>query len=795
MALIAASVSLFQIAIMRVFSFTIWHHFSFMVISVALLGFAASGVLLQQVPRLSVHPIRHAAWAALGFSVTALAASRLIGTVPFDPTRIADGPQQLFALSLYYPLLFVPFACAGLAIVLVLRGFTASVGRVYAADLAGAGIGSLATISMLGWLGAEGLIWGAAATAAWAGTLLTRADGTASPLMQRMAWVAAIALSLSLPMATHVLPIAPGPGKALHGFLDRDRFPGAHHAHTEWNVLSRIDVVEGSGTVRWTDNPHRPVHLPSQIQVLIDGDAATPIISAMPTEDLSFLDSMLPSAALQSLRPGRVLVIGAGGGVDVLAALRHGATHVDALEINPAIVRLMRGPYAAWSGHLYDDERVELHTVEGRSFVRRSDQMYDLIQLSLVDTWAASASGAYSLSESYLYTTEAFVDYLQRLDESGALAITRWLWSPPRETLKLCATAVAALEQLGVAEPARHVVVLALGRIGNVIVKRSPFTDEDLDAILRVAQAQGFTFLYAPGALGSNEFSEMLGMQDRDAWQRNYPFDVTPATDDRPFFFQFGRWRDLAAFRHGWSESLLVLSGRLVLLTTLAQAVVLSILLLILPTVRADGGTRIRGRAWVLLYFAAIGAAFMLVEISMMQRFTLFLGHPVYAIASVLAVLLVAAGFGSSLTSSRLMARVPSALLFASIAALCFAYGLLLPVIFDALLGLSLAGRIGVAIALLVPLGVLLGMPFPLAVASLHGQGAGSALGWAWAANGCASVIGPLLAVMVAMDYGFDAVLALAAAAYLAAWATLGRWGDPVKAIEIECESPPARRG
>lgn len=795
MALIAASVSLFQIAIMRVFSFTIWHHFSFMVISVALLGFAASGVLLQRLSRLSSHPIRNAAWATLGFSVTALAATRLVGRIPFDPTRIAEGPEQLVSLSLYYPILFVPFACAGLAIVLLLRGFTASVGRVYAADLTGAGVGSLATISMLDRLGAEGLILGAAATAAIAAALLARTDGAGSPLQQRAALLAAIALLLSLPIAPRLLPIAPGPGKALHGFLDQDRFPEARLAHTEWNALSRIDVVENSGTVRWTDNPHRPVHLPPQIQILIDGDAATPIVSATAAEDLSFLDSMLPSAALQSFRPGRVLVIGAGGGVDVLGALRHGAERVDALEINPAIVRLVQGPYAAWSGHLYDDERVELHTVEGRSYVRRRDQQYDLIQLSLVDTWAASASGAYSLSESYLYTTEAFVDYLRRLDDSGALTITRWLWSPPRETLKLCATAVAALEQLGVNDPARHIVVLALGRIGSVIVKRSPFTDGDLDSILRVAQEHGFTFLYAPEALGTNEFSEMLGADDRDAWFRTYRFDVKPATDDRPFFFQFGRWRDLAAFRDGWSESLLVLSGRLVLLTTLVQALVLSGLLLVLPTARARAETPVRGRAWVLLYFAAIGASFMLVEISMMQRFTLFLGHPVYAIAGVLAVLLVAAGFGSTLTSSRLAARIPSALPFGAIAVLCLAYGLLLPLIFDALLGLPLAGRIVITIALLLPLGILLGMPFPLAVASLHARGAGSALGWAWAANGCASVIGPLLAVMVAMDFGFDAVLAIAAAGYIAAWATLDRWSGAATATEIECESPRALQG
>jgi hypothetical protein len=770
MALIAGAVALFQIALMRVFSFTVWHHFAFMVMSVAMLGFGASGVFLHRLPQPGRQPARAAALASAAFAVTSLLATGLAAHLPFDPTEIGHNPLQLLWLAAHYLVLLVPFGCAGLALVLLLQGYADSVGRLYASDLAGAACGSLLTIGALAWVGAEGVLWTAAGAAAAASWLLQREVATAT----RHHWPAGLLLLLAVtaPVAPHLLAIPAGQGKALHDFLDPQRFPEARIVHTEWNVISRIDVVANSGTVRWTAHPFRDVALPAQTQIVIDGDAATPIVDlGDDPEAASFLDFMLSTAASQAANPQRVLVIGAGGGVDVLAALHHGAREVDALEVNPAIVRLVRerqpkdgnGPFAAGN--------VRFHVAEGRAFVRQTTDRFDLIQMTLVDTWAATASGAYSLTESYLYTVEAFADYLERLTDHGALTITRWLWSPPRETLKLFTTALEALERRGVAEPNRHIVVLALGRFGNLIVKREPFTAAELTALLRVAAERQFTLLYVPGAAGDNEFMQVAAARDRSAWIDAYRYDVRPATDSRPFFFQFGRWRDLVDFRAGWSESLLILSGRLVLLTTLAQALLLSLLLLIVPARRglAPAAGTGPGRGAVGAYFAAIGASFMLIEISLMQRFTLFLGHPLHAIACVLAVLLAAAGAGSLYvgTGARRTPRIP--LLFGAITMLCVSYGFALPHVFASGLGWPLIGRIAATAAFLLPLGFLLGMPFPLAVAALRRHDGGGLLGWAWAANGFASVVGPLVAVMIAMDFGFDAVLALAALGYLAA--------------------------
>lgn len=774
MALIAAAVMLFQIALMRIFSFTIWHHFAFMVISVALLGFGASGALIQIRPGLGDEPRENAARCALGFSLSSILVVFLLARIPFDPTQVGADGYQLLYLALYYLLLLVPFAAAGLALVILLRGFAASVGCLYAGDLVGAGLGCVLTVFGLHWVGADGVVWAAALAAALAAWVLYL--GAPSPVALR--WlVPTAALLASAPLASQVLSIVPRPGKALYDFLDPQRFPSARHAHREWNAISRIDVVEDSGTVRWTANPHVDAPLPAQTQIIIDGDAATPIIAASTGPvDRVFLDYMLSSAAMQAFRPDRVLVVGAGGGVDVLNALHHGARSVDAVEVNPAIAALVTGPYAQWSGQLFADERVHLHVDEGRSFVRRTPATYDLIQLSLVDTWAGSAAGAYSLSESYLYTVEAFADYLMRLNPDGVVTLTRWLWSPPRETLKLGTVALAALESLGVERPRDHIVVLFLGRLGCIVVKRTPFTAADLLALERVATARQFGFLYFPGATGENEFIGLMEAADRDAWIDAYTYDLHPATDDQPFFFQFGRWRDAMPTGSGWREGMLSLSGRLVLVTTLIQALVLSLLLLLAPLVWGGHGGRVGRRRGVVVYFSAIGMSFMLLEISLMQRFTLFLGHPVYAVACVLAVLLIAAGLGSGFAAPRLQGRRQVRWVFIGIALLSVAYSLLLPSVFHAALGQSLPLRVAITTALLVPLGFLLGIPFPVALASLARQGAASATGWAWAANSCASVVGPLLAVLIAMDLGFSAVGYIAALGYLCAAAAFGRW-------------------
>ena len=540
--------------------------------------------------------------------------------------------------------------------------------------------------------------------------------------------------------------------------------------------MSRIDVVEKSSPVRWTWNARARVPLPPQTLIVIDGDASTPIVELDGSSDrLRFLDFTLSSAASQAFHPAEVLVIGAGGGVDVLTALHHGATTVEAVEINPAISRLASTTYAARGEHLFQRDEVDLFTQEGRAFVRQRGKLYDLIQLSLIDTWAASASGAYSLAESYLYTVEAFQDYLDHLTSDGVLTITRWHWEPPRESLKLVTVAVAALQRIGIQDPDRHIIVLGVGRMGSILVQRSPYRDSQITKISEIAAMRGYDVLFARGVHPQPEtaFGSFLRSPDRAAFLASYPFDVSPPTDDSPFFFQFGRWSDIRRLG-AWSDSPLALSGRLVLLTILAQATVLSFALLAAPLWwrgRRPHEDRRSNTFNALSYFFLIGLSFMLLEITLMQRFILFLGHPVYALTFVLAVLLIGAGTGSFCADSLAGGRQRPWPVFAAISCLSVVYAVALPKVFTAALSLGLTARIGIGFALIFPLGFLLGIPFPAAISRLSRIGSRSQIGWAWAANGCASVIGPILAVLLAIDFGFTAVMIAAAVGYAGAYA------------------------
>jgi hypothetical protein len=770
--LVAGASVLYQIVLTRVFSFLLWHHFAFMIISIAVLGLAVSGVVLRFQAGGGADTCRRAAFGSLAFALTAAAAVAVVARLPIDPTRIAEDPVHIARLALAGMLLLVPFTCAGLVVIALLESVPARADRLYGSDLVGAGLGCIAAIVALQHVGADGALFfvsGAAAGAA--GLLATASDRPASHLA-----AAGAALAVGFPLAAltgaSVLPVLPGPSKAMRTILDPRRYPEARIAETAWNAVSRVDVIENSASVRWVANLRTAAPVPRQTLIVIDGDAATPIVAgSRHIEDLRFLDHMVSAAPLAAFRPQRALVIGAGGGVDVLAALYHGAARVDAVEVNPAIARIMTGSRAEEAGRLFERPGVRLYLDEGRSFVRHNRDRYDAIQLSLVDTFAASASGAYSLMEGYLYTVEAFDDYLRRLQPDGFITVTRWLGAPPREALKVCTVAVEALRRFGSERPEAHVLVLGQDNIGSVVVKRSPFTPDEVARLRTIASERGIDVLHAPGSPAeAGIFGRALAGAGSASFLSAYPFDISPATDDSPFFFQFGRWRDVVEVGRGWGESGMLISGRLLLLLVLAEAVVGALAFVVLPMLARH--TELRGAeiggSRVLGFFFLIGVSFMLLEVTLMQRFTLLLGQPIYALALVLAVLLVSAGAGSFSARYTRKGLVSPRNVLLAVVAMVLVEDVLLRAVFVHAIGWGLASRLAVSAALIWPLGFLLGMPLPSALAGLR---PGSPLvGWAWALNGCGSVLGPIVASLVAIDLGFSAVMLLAAAGYAAAW-------------------------
>ena len=775
----------YEILLMRLFSISLWHHFAYMIISLALLGFGASGtfVALARGWLLARFDGAFATAAAL-FGLTAVGGYALAQQVPFNPLEVVwDARQQLYLLELYL-LLSIPFFCAATAIILALARSPDAIHLIYRFDLTGAGAGALAIIAALFVLPAALCLklLGSAGFVAAALSCLARE--------RRGLWHTGVLLAAAaaLPALWPDASVRPrlSPFKELSQAL---RVPDARVIAERSSPLGLLSVVE-SPTVPFRHVPGMSLSAdaepPPQLGVFVDGGAFTPITrwdrERGSLAHLDFQSSALPYHLVE--RP-RVLVLGAGGGADVLLALYHGAGAIDAVELNPQVVALVARDFADYAGNPYAAHGVRVHTAEARRFVARSAESYDVIQVALLDSFNASAAGVHALNESNLYTVEALEAFLAQLAPDGYLAITRWIKLPPRDALKLFATAVAALEGRGVARPAERLALIRSWKTATLLVKNGSMSATDIASITRFAEARGFDLAYAPGIQRSqvNRYNilerpylfdgarALLG-EDRGAFIADYKFDIAPATDDRPYFFHFFKWRSVPELLAlgGRSGLPLVEWGYVVLIATLAQAALISAGLILLPLAVRRRQSPARGRARVFAYFLALGLGFLFIEMAFIQRMTLFLGHPLYAVAVVLGAFLVFAGLGSGYAArfaehEAARARPPMALAAGAVALLAVLTLVLLPPLFDILQAAPASARIAVAIALIAPLAFCMGLPFPLGLAKLAAY-APEWVPWAWGINGCASVLSAVLATLLAIHFGFTVVVGLAALLY-----------------------------
>jgi spermidine synthase len=795
-ACVSAGVLAYEVLLARLLAIVQWHHFAYMVISVALLGYGASGTFLALArPRLEARaPAAFAAFAAL-FGLSAVACFALGERLPFNPLELIWDPRQLLWLGALYAILIVPFFCGAMCVGLALACFAEPVGRIYRADLLGAGIGALGILGLLflvlpgralELVGALGLLAAA----------LVSLGAPASRLRALLYAAGALAMAFTLPPAWTALELSP-----YKGLSQALRVPGAAVEALRSSPLGLLSAVR-SPEIPFRHAPglslNNLIEPAAQIGVFTDGEGLSPITAfdgdLAPLAYLDFTTAALPYHLLD--RP-QVLVLGAGGGADVLLALYHGAPRIDAVELNPQLVELVRGRYADFAGHLYDRPEVRVHVAEARGFVAASDARYDLIQLPLLDAFAAAAAGTLSLNASFVYTIEALETYLGHLAPGGWLAITRWLKLPPRDSAKLFLTALRALERQGVAEPARQLALIRSWETTTLLVKNAPLTPADIERIRAFADARSFDLAWYPGmqAAEANRYNLLAEpyffeaatglIEGPEAFLAQYKFDLVPATDDRPYFFDFFRWRALpelwtVAAQSGGAH---LDWGYLILAATLVQAALLSAILVLLPLRLGLRARPHAGRGRIALYFGAIGLAFLFLEIASIQRFTLFLAHPLYAIGVVLAGFLVFAGLGAGAAPAleqRLAGRQldPLALAIAAIVLFATLYILALPPLFAALAALPDLARIALSLALIAPLAFFMGMPFPLALARLR-ISAPDLVPWAWAINGCASVLAAILATLLAMTFGTRVVVFAAAALYLIAGLALPRTARP----------------
>ena len=783
--LLSAAALAYEVLLTRLFAIIQWHHFAYMRISVAMLGWGAAGTLVAVLrePLLRRHRPAFAAAAAM-VGVSAVACFLLAQSIAFNPLEAVWDPRQFLRLGLIYLCLCVPFLSAAVALCLAFSRFGAEAPRLYAADIVGAGLGALGVVVLLIALPPT------RALLAVAGLGLAAA-AIALGLRQRLAW--------GLSLAAVLLPLAPGQWVQLKPSEYKD-------LAQMLNIMGTRVLVERSGPLglltvvesRAVPLRHAPGlslaagrEPPAQLALFIDGDGPMPVLRY--TGDpapLAYLDGLTWALPYRLLERPRVLVLGAGGGQEVLQALFHRARAVEAVELDPQLIGLVQGPLADFSGRPYSQPGVRVHIGDARAYVAGSRERYDLIQLARVDAFGASAAGLGALAESYLYTVEALGAYLDRLEPDGLLAITRWIDLPPRDLVKLAATAIAALEARGVKAPGAHLALIRSWKTGTLLVSKAPLSPERIERLRAFCRERAFDVDWYPGMRSeeANRYNQLarpylfealtalLGPGRQDFVER-YKYRIVPATDDRPFHFHFFRWESLPEWlrlRERGGVSLMEW-GYPVLVATLVQATLAGVVLILLPLALAGQRLPRYGRGPVLGYFALLGLAFMFVEIAFIQRLMLFLGHPLYAVAIGLAGFLVFAGLGSRLCGRLLWTpeRIVT-LATLAIATLALVYLALLPPLFHALAGLPDPARIAVSLLLIAPLALAMGMPFPLGLKRLAGR-APTFIPWAWGINACVSVVAAVLATLLAMHLGFSAVVVLAVLGYLAAAALFKR--------------------
>jgi spermidine synthase len=769
---LSAGSLIFEISLTRVFSIAQWYHFAFMIVSLALLGFGASGALLSLFPRLSKRdPTAFMASLCLAFSAGVVGSYLISNHVPFDSYQIAYDKRQTIYLAVYYLSLTIPFFFTGLGIGVLLAATPGQAGKIYAANLTGSGLGCLITLGALSLVGEQGAVIIAAISGTLAGSILGF----------RRSWVRfSLALILGgvllgfLVRLPALFEIDMSPYKALSQAL---RYPGARIDYRGSNAFSRVDVVQSEGIRSAVGLSYAFDGVPPpQKGVFTDGENLSPLTAASPGSDLSFLDYLLAALPYRLFSHPTVLVLEPGAGLDVLLAAHEGAGRVVAVDSNPLVTGLVRDRYGDFAGELYRREDVTLVAEDGRSYVRRSRERFDVIDVALDETFKPVTSGAYTLSENYLYTTEAFVDYLKHLAPGGVLVVERWLQTPPSESLRTLSLAVSAMERMGVERPADHVVALRSLYTAVLLVKENGFTSRDIEIIKSFSEERRFDLVYYPGIRSDevNRYSvleepyyyetyvRLLESDDRASFYAGYPFDVSPPSDDRPFFFHFFRWQQTAQIIQTLGKTWQPFggSGYFVLVALFVLALFASSVLILLPLsfLRSRGEVQHGKRLFV--YFSLLGVAYLFVEIPLLQRFILLLGYPTYAFAAVLFTLLTFSGLGS-LASPKISLRKALVLLVVALAA----YPFVLSSLFAWLLGAALPIRLLAAVLMLAPLGFLMGIPFPQAI-RLTGKIAPGLVPWVWGINGCSSVLSSILAVMVAVSYGFSRVLFAGGTAY-----------------------------
>ena len=770
----------YQVLITRFFSVVLYYHFAFAAISLAMLGLTHGAIAVYKDPgryapdRVDVE-FAHHAWR---FAVSGVGAMVIFLCLPL----VVPADYLLGALALAALAFVIPFGESGVCITLLLTRLPYRGGRLYAADLTGAALGCLGIIFALLVVDPVSATFWIAAFAAGSGWVVARdsLDGSSRLLS------GAAALTLAAAAVVHSgLDVA---GQSHLGVFWAKGQEQSNTLFERWNTYSRVRVTPNKDK----DNvpfgwgfARAPETMIEQKYLDIDADAAT-VITRFDGDlaKLSFLKNDVINSAYLIQPPTDVAIIGVGGGRDILSGLLFGARKISGIEINPAIFEVLTDKFADFSGHLDRQPGVTLTNAEARSYINHSSDRYDLVQISLIDTWAATVAGGLTLTENRLYTVDAWSDFYRALKPGGLLSVSRWfgLDAYRGEFHRLIAIAVKALERQGVpaTELARHVIALNVGNIVTVITRPDAFTDAQWTGARERLEAQGFKIILAPGIAFDDITSTLMSGKADPAYFASLPANIAASTDDNPFFFFTQRFSQLLA--NPWAaitENNAPVSMTLLLLFVALGACVTYI---VLPFARLARRMPLTELTPPVAYFSAIGMAFMLIEISQMQRLMVFLGHPVYGLGVVLFTILICSGIGSATVGALAPRRGAVTGRLAALLATLALTGVLTPLVTAWTRSEATDVRILVSALLLALPAFCMGMMFPLGL-NIWRRNA-DLLPFFWSANGITSMLASVLGMALSIEFGIANTYAIGVGFYVVAGAMLvmGRQATPMSA-------------
>ena len=783
--LLSVALIALQIILMHVLSIVQWHHFAALIISVALLGFGTAGTVIALFRELLLRKGKVVIPLSMFLSGITMSFALFLsqrGPARFDTYLVFVEQTHRLALLLSCGIFLVPFFFGALALGLVFVRDVSRIGSLYAANLAGSGLGGLFAVAMLWLLSPQQAIQLTALVAILSGVIMTPSSRIAMRVLAGAAGgVVCVALFFSAD------PLVLSEYKSLSRSLT---LPDAKVIAQRDSPEGRIQVV-ASQALRYAPGLSLTYagDIPVREAVFLNGNWFGPVISGHSAEGGHLLDYTTDALPYVLGHRNRVVVLAAGTGLNVAQALSNAANVVDAVEQNGTAVKVMLEDLPSSEDSPFLQHGVSLHTVEPRTFLMSDSSRYDLIVLPMLESFGGT-SGLYAMQETFVLTQEAFAGMWQRLSPSGVVSASAWVDNPVRTPLKLLATIVTMVREGGIREVESHIVAVRSWGTITITAKRTPFDPIEVDRVREFCGRMKFDPLLLPGIVSSERerYNRLPGTTLLSAvdsvlhgglrFEHTYPFDILPATDDRPFFFQFLRFEDLFALytQFGSDHFPFLELGYFMVVLTLVQLIVLAIVLIVLPLfrIRWKGG----GALWSLLYFAALGLGYMFMEIVFIRHFTLYLGHPIVAAAVVLSGMLGCSGAGSYV--SRRLSSISAGMrtVTAGIVLMTVLYLFVLAGFVDLTISLPLVLKILLTLMFISPAAVLMGMPFPLGLRRLSVQNE-TLVPWAWGINGCFSVISAVLAAFLAVELGFSVVMICAGAAYVIALAAGGR----VKAV------------